>query len=67
MPLDPDVVASPCVSLCRMDPGAGSIDERDAGGLCIGCRRTLDEIVEWGGASVARKRDILAAVQRRRI
>jgi len=30
-------VASPCVDICRLD----------AEGLCVGCRRTLDEIAEW--------------------
>ncbi|HKT41717.1 MAG TPA: DUF1289 domain-containing protein [Rhodanobacteraceae bacterium] len=32
---------SPCVGVCRMD----------ADGLCIGCRRTLAEIVRWGTMS----------------
>jgi predicted Fe-S protein YdhL (DUF1289 family) len=32
-------VLSPCTGVC-------SIDEQ---GLCIGCRRTLDEITRWGG------------------
>lgn len=28
-------VASPCISVCKMD---------DARGLCLGCMRTIDEI-----------------------
>lgn len=31
------VVLSPCIGVCEMD----------AGGLCRGCERTLDEIGEW--------------------
>ncbi|MBI5108544.1 MAG: DUF1289 domain-containing protein [Rhodocyclales bacterium] len=50
-------LASPCVDLCRMD-GA---DE-----FCIGCYRTLDEIVRWANASDDEKREILAAVAQRR-
>ncbi|HEY4443102.1 MAG TPA: DUF1289 domain-containing protein [Steroidobacteraceae bacterium] len=42
-------VPSPCVDICRLD----------AQGLCVGCRRTIDEIVEWPRASEARRREIL--------
>lgn len=35
-------VASPCVGICKMDPGSD---------LCIGCARTSDEITEWRTAS----------------
>ncbi len=34
--------------------------------LCIGCYRTLDEIVRWANASDDEKREILAAVAQRR-
>jgi uncharacterized protein len=44
--------ASPCINICRLD----------AQGLCVGCRRTLDEIAEWSSASEARRREILRAV-----
>ncbi len=57
---------SPCISICRMDPDRGSVDERAAGGLCVGCLRTIDEIVEWGMASEQRKRDVLEAIALRR-
>ncbi|MHB8722067.1 MAG: DUF1289 domain-containing protein [Steroidobacteraceae bacterium] len=40
---------SPCVDICRLD----------ARGLCIGCRRTIEEIMEWPSASAARRRQIL--------
>jgi predicted Fe-S protein YdhL (DUF1289 family) len=35
-------------------------------GLCRGCYRTLDEIVDWAGADDRTKRMILAAVEQRR-
>jgi len=31
-------VPSPCVKICQMDPALG---------LCVGCRRTLQEIADW--------------------
>ena len=56
-----DDVRSPCVSICKMDPRRGTVDERAAGGLCVGCLRTLDEIIEWGTATDARKQVIVAS------
>jgi predicted Fe-S protein YdhL (DUF1289 family) len=44
-----DTVPSPCVNICRLD----------GRGLCVGCRRSLDEIAEWPRASEARRREIL--------
>jgi predicted Fe-S protein YdhL (DUF1289 family) len=32
-------VPSPCISVCRMDAETG---------LCLGCFRTIDEIMVWG-------------------
>jgi predicted Fe-S protein YdhL (DUF1289 family) len=55
MSSNPDVppqgvkVPSPCSGICRLD-------ERQ---LCVGCRRSIDEIVEWPRASVARQLEIL--------
>jgi uncharacterized protein len=48
-------VASPCVDICRLD----------GRGLCIGCRRTIEEIMEWPHAGAARKREILRALDLR--
>jgi hypothetical protein len=45
-------VPSPCVDICRLD----------AQGLCVGCRRTIEEISEWSRASEARRREILRDV-----
>ena len=47
---------SPCISLCRMDPATG---------LCEGCFRTIDEIVQWGNASEDAKRAVWRDIQRR--
>jgi predicted Fe-S protein YdhL (DUF1289 family) len=49
-------VPSPCIDVCRLD-------ER---GWCVGCRRTIEEISEWSGASEARRREILREVAGRR-
>lgn len=48
--------ASPCLGVCRMDP---------VNGLCLGCRRTLDEIAAWGSATDEEKREILARLRAR--
>jgi uncharacterized protein len=53
----PAAAASPCVDICRLD----------AKGLCIGCRRTIEEIAEWPRADEARRREILRALQQRTI
>jgi predicted Fe-S protein YdhL (DUF1289 family) len=50
-------VPSPCIDVCRLD----------ARGLCIGCRRTIEEISEWPAASEARRREILRALELRRL
>jgi predicted Fe-S protein YdhL (DUF1289 family) len=55
LPIDAPV-PSPCVDICRLD----------AQGLCIGCRRTIDEIAEWSRASEARRREILRQLVLRR-
>jgi hypothetical protein len=54
-PLIEAAVASPCINICRLD----------AQGLCVGCRRTIDEIAEWSRASDARRREILQALELR--
>jgi predicted Fe-S protein YdhL (DUF1289 family) len=49
MPAD---VPSPCIDICRLD----------GQGQCIGCRRTIEEIMEWPRAGAERKREILHAL-----
>jgi len=55
-PLTDAPAASPCINICRLD------DQ----GLCVGCRRTIDEIAEWSRASEARRREILSELDARR-
>ena len=42
-------VASPCTSVCTMDP---------ASGFCAGCFRTLNEIAAWSALSDTDKEKI---------
>lgn len=57
-PPPPARVASPCISVCRMD---------DATGLCIGCLRTLDEIAVWSELDDDARREVWVAIARRRV
>ena len=49
-------VPSPCINVCRIDPGSG---------LCTGCRRTLDEIAAWSRLDDAGKRIVWAQLPAR--
>jgi predicted Fe-S protein YdhL (DUF1289 family) len=49
-------VASPCISVCRID---------DASGLCEGCLRTLDEIAAWSVLDDDDRRAVWAALAAR--
>lgn len=49
-------VETPCIRLCRMAPETG---------LCIGCKRTLDEIMRWREMSPAERRAVMAALPAR--
>ena len=44
-------VPSPCRNICTLDP---------AGRLCLGCRRTLDEIARWSSMSDAERAAVAA-------
>jgi uncharacterized protein len=48
-------VASPCRRQC-------CLDDQD---ICLGCGRTLQEILAWGSADNSRKRSICEAAQAR--
>ena len=52
-----DTVASPCNSVCIVDPVTG---------LCGGCFRTLEEISGWIDFSATEKRTVIAALDARR-
>ena len=47
---------SPCIKVCQMEPGRG---------LCLGCKRTLDEIGRWGMMSDEERERVLAELPRR--
>ena len=49
-------VPSPCISVCRMDADQA---------LCLGCFRTIDEIMAWSRASEQDKRSIWRLVAQR--
>ncbi len=44
-------VPSPCIDVCRIDAATG---------VCVGCRRTLDEIAAWSRMDDAGKRAVWA-------
>jgi predicted Fe-S protein YdhL (DUF1289 family) len=50
-------VASPCVSICVLDPGGT--------GICTGCGRSLDEIAAWVELSNAQRRVVIAGLPAR--
>jgi len=49
-------VKTPCVKVCQMDPSRN---------LCLGCRRTLDEIARWGMMNDQERERILTELPRR--
>lgn len=46
---DPAQPLTPCVGICRLD-GAG---------LCIGCRRTMNEIARWSHMSDSERQRLM--------
>jgi predicted Fe-S protein YdhL (DUF1289 family) len=50
------VIESPCNRICTLDP---------ASGLCLGCGRSLDEIMRWTQMSDAERRSLIAELDRR--
>lgn len=51
-----DVVPSPCMSVCKIDP---------ENGLCEGCFRTLDEIAAWSRLTPDAKRLLWQVIAQR--
>lgn len=56
-PINISTVPSPCVSLCKMDA-----DRR----YCMGCMRTIPEIIAWSKADDDYKRAVWAELPARR-
>lgn len=53
-----DYVASPCTRVCKVDPATR---------LCIGCRRSLEEITLWGSMTPDQRRAVLAMLPGRSV
>ena len=51
-------MTSPCVKVCQMDPRRG---------LCLGCRRSLDEIARWGSMSDAERQWVMDVLPSRKL
>jgi uncharacterized protein len=49
---------SPCIDVCEIDRATG---------LCLGCRRTIDEIAGWTAMTSAERRRIMAELPLRKI
>jgi len=56
MSLPPVHIPSPCQNVCQMDPTSG---------LCLGCRRTLQEIADWLEMAPEQKVAVLERVEQR--
>ena len=46
--------SSPCMNVCVLD----------ASRVCVGCRRTLDEIARWGRMSATEQWAVIARLER---
>ena len=55
--VEDDVVASPCIGVCAIEPRTG---------WCDGCLRTIDEIAAWGALDAQAKRAIRERLPARR-
>jgi predicted Fe-S protein YdhL (DUF1289 family) len=53
--MESELIPSPCISNC-------CLDEQD---VCLGCFRTLKEIIRWGEADDQERRQIMELVQQR--
>lgn len=49
-------IESPCVRICVVHPETG---------LCLGCRRSLDEIARWSRMTAEERRAIMTALPAR--
>jgi predicted Fe-S protein YdhL (DUF1289 family) len=51
-------MTSPCVKVCQMDPQRG---------LCLGCRRSLEEIARWAQMDEAERAHIMEGLGERKL
>ncbi len=54
--LNQEAVTSPCIRRC-------CLDDND---VCVGCCRTIDEIVGWSASSITEKRKIIVQCEERK-
>jgi predicted Fe-S protein YdhL (DUF1289 family) len=51
--MKPSAIESPCISICRYE------DE-----VCVGCGRTVDEVVEWYNMTDKQKQAVLNRLEK---
>ena len=56
MSVAPAPASSPCIQICVLDA---------ASGWCVGCGRTIEEIIAWGGLSEAARLEIMGGLPSR--
>jgi predicted Fe-S protein YdhL (DUF1289 family) len=49
-------IPSPCTNVCRLD---------DSTGWCLGCGRTIEEIIRWGSTHPADRAAVMRALPER--
>ena len=47
---------TPCIKVCQMDPRRG---------ICLGCKRSLDEIARWGAMTDEDRDRVMAELPKR--
>ena len=47
---------TPCIKVCQMDPRRG---------ICLGCKRSLDEIARWGAMTDQERDRVMAELPKR--
>ncbi|HEX2655748.1 MAG TPA: DUF1289 domain-containing protein [Xanthobacteraceae bacterium] len=52
----PKAIASPCINICTLDQKSG---------LCMGCKRTVEEIARWTSYSDAERAALMKSLPAR--
>lgn len=53
--IEEEIIESPCVRNCCLDQGD----------ICLGCFRSLSEIIDWGQANNEKRKTILSNAKQR--
>lgn len=48
-------IKSPCINICQLD----------LNGICLGCRRTMNEISDWWNMTNEQKQQVLKNIDKR--